>query len=737
MVDITGIRYRDIDRDEERQRKRLAARLGQLNKIEEIRKTLSSTEREERDRIRQVLKIIDKGVFDKKDVERCESLFVGARDLFNASPGLLGGYFDNHDKGVLKVAQASARSAVDALAAATQTADKKATAAEAAAAKAAAAKAAARKAADAEAAAVKVAATKADAAQAAEEAREEADVAAAKGGPEERATAQEAARKAVAAKTDADKAATAKTEAETAAAEKATAEKAASKEAEDAKDDAVKSATEQAEAAQAVAAHGSLVARSSCKAALTIGLLMVDDAGAIAPVVIENPTYISSKSAPKTPSPTPIARGNHQIVADVSVSGWASLSRMFFKAIGEAQSMIALAMLVLPLLEAEGDPNEGDGKPGTVDAAEFARVMRALVDKGVTADEPQLRRRINESLNVIQNRNFDGSDNELGIDLPDFEDAAEASIVPDNVKATGVFLCGAMFEELKVFEVIDKLVELFQNGMLTRTGSAGERLYKYWKDTPNRMSDGERRKFYAMTMGIPGGDGAGMVNREFNDLWLRFVSSVSSFVRQNDVEKLLRAPVPAAISQQQVRKAARDLAVNLSMHGYGMTFHAARDLQSQIKFMINLLSDPEIRSNYGAGDMWQVVDQVATLELGGAKTSSRYRVLATCGAIITAWLATNVGRITRSDQPIIDMDEVRLPTPRTDGSKATTTPTDWDLVNACELWLADTGTGDTIVDQMSQPRETPVMTSRPVQIPAIAREMLADLPGMGLGYPQH
>jgi hypothetical protein len=35
---------------------------------------------------------------------------------------------------------------------------------------------------------------------------------------------------------------------------------------------------------------------------------------------------------------------------------------------------------------------------------------------------------------------------------------------------------------------------------------------------------------------------------------------------------------------------------------------------------------------------------------------------------------------------------------------------------------------------MSQPREAPVMTSKPVQIPSIARDML-DSVGMGLGYP--
>jgi hypothetical protein len=415
---------------------------------------------------------------------------------------------------------------------------------------------------------------------------------------------------------------------------------------------------------------------------------------------------------------------------------------MFFAAIGEAQSMSDLAMLVLPLLAEEGDPRGNDDDfPGTVDAAEFARLMRALVKNGITATEPQLRRRINEVLDVIQQRGAEKPVTEIGIDLPDLEDAADAGIVPDNVRLMGPMICAAMFDELKAFEVVDKLVELFQHGMLAvGNGNAGRQLYKYWKDAPNRMSSAERRNFYSMTMGIPGGDTGAMANRdwmanvEFNDLWLRFVSTVSSFFRQNEVDKLLRATLPSPISHQQVRKSARDLAVNLSLHGYGMAYYAALDLQAQIKFMIGLLSDPEIRTNYGARDMWQVVDQVATLELGGAKTSSRYRTLATCGAIITAWLANNADRIRRPGGSLIDIDEVRSPIPRTNGSKATMTPTDYDLVNACELWLADTATGDLIIDQMAQPRETPVMTSRPVQIPSIARDMLADLPGLGLGY---
>jgi hypothetical protein len=446
------------------------------------------------------------------------------------------------------------------------------------------------------------------------------------------------------------------------------------------------------------------------RAALTLGLAMADQI-TTAPVKVEH----------------------EKIVADKAGPGYGAMSRAFFAAIGETQSMFELAKNVLPIMGVEGDPDGAGRSPSMVDVIEFARVMRCLVEKNITSDEPQLRRRINECLDKIQAVGENQSITELGIDLPDLEESTDANIVADNVRLMGPMIVAAMFDELKAFQVVDKLVDLYQHGMLPiGSGEAGKLLYKYWKEAPNRMSEHERKNFYSMTMGIPGGESSGMVNRDFNDLWLRFVSSVSSYVRQNEVDKLLRSGMPSSISAQQVRKAARDLASNLSLHGYGMAYYAAVDMQDQIKTIIKLLSDTEIRSSYGAKDMYQVIDQVATLELGGAKTSSRYRTLATCGAIITAWLADNVVRISRPTGAIIDINEVLSPLPRTSGQSATKHPSDYDLVNACELWLADTATSDNRIDEMSQPREAPVMTSKPVQIPSIARDML-DSVGVNIG----
>ena len=459
---------------------------------------------------------------------------------------------------------------------------------------------------------------------------------------------------------------------------------------------------------------------------LTLGLLALDSANPPPIILVPQDQNHTGQRA--------TGKGNGKtLYPDVDHREFRGFTKAFFKALGEARSYGEFADRVLVILAEEGDPDGPRGERPRVDTTEFARVMRRLAERHVSHDEPQLRRRVNEALNKVQKIGSEDDIADLDIDLPDLNDLVDTNIVAENVKVMGPMIVSAMFDELKVFQVVDRIVEQFQHGMLPiGSGNAGKLLYKYWREAPNRMSEQERRNFASITLGVPGGEPGAMVNREFNDLWLRFVSSVSNFIRQNEVDHMLRARSPSAISQQQVRKAARDLAGNLSLHGYGMAHYAGRELTSQIKGIIDLLNDAEIRGCFGAKDMWQVVDQVATYELGGARTSSRYRTLATCGTIITAWLAKNVTRITTSAGPIIDMSQVRFPDTSRD-HKATSDPNDYDLVNACELWLADTATSDIQVDELSQPREAPQMTSKPIQIPTMARQMLDEIGDIGLG----
>ena len=412
--------------------------------------------------------------------------------------------------------------------------------------------------------------------------------------------------------------------------------------------------------------------------------------------------------------------------------------KALFAAQGEYLTNLDLFEAVLPILAEIGQQARGEGRWYEVEGVEWARVVRYLIEHNVTDPnrEPQLGRKVDEALDSIQNVGQDLPPSDIEIDLPDIDKMKDNSMIPPNVRAMQPVYFAVMLEELKAFQVVDKLVELFQNGVLPiGRGEAGDALFKYWKETATRISEAERRNSYARMFGFPGGDDGGNPNRDFNELWLRFVSGVSEVVRQQTVESLLRSNIPASINQQQVRKAGRDLATNLSLHGFGMAHFMATELQKLIKDVLKLLSDPDIRNAYGARDPWQVIDQVATLELGGAKNSIRYRTMAASGAIIIAWLADHTEELSASFGTLLDMDEIRNPSPQPNGYKPTLHPSDFDLFNACDQWLAVTGTGDTQVEDYAQPKESPNMTSIPIQIPAIARDMLESVgvPAMGLG----
>lgn len=395
------------------------------------------------------------------------------------------------------------------------------------------------------------------------------------------------------------------------------------------------------------------------------------------------------------------------------------------RAVGEYTANKELFDRVLDILASEGDR----GKVNEVRTEQWAAVVRSLRADGVSADNRHLRLLASRALANYLGVDDGAPPSSIVIDLPDLEAQSEVEIKRDNLHAAQALYFGAMLEEMRLWEVVDKLVDLFQIGVLPLgRGRAGDTLYRRWRTNAERISEIERRNMYARVFGFPGGDVNQVnLNRDFQDLFLRFVSAVSAFVRQFKVDALIRSDLPIAVSQEQVRKAGRDLAANLSLHTYGMAYSLATEIQAEIKEFIELLSDTDIKSAYGAHDMWQVVDQVATLELGGARNSVRYRTMANAGAIIIRWLADRADKLTGIGLvDIIDLNDIRIPPPR-HGTKPTTNPNDNDLVNACEQWLAVTGTPDMRIEEYAQPVEGPTITATPVRIPAAARDLLSSV----------
>src|SRR5687767_11056659 len=121
----------------------------------------------------------------------------------------------------------------------------------------------------------------------------------------------------------------------------------------------------------------------------------------------------------------------------------------------------------------------------------------------------------------------------------------DGTIVPENIRAVGAIYFASMVEELKFFDVADRLVELYLDGRLAIGRSdARSLLDAYWRNASATMSSAQRRDVYARAFGVRGGDDESLQNREFNDLWMRFVSSVSEFVKQEAADTVLRDRSP-------------------------------------------------------------------------------------------------------------------------------------------------------------------------------------------------
>jgi hypothetical protein len=268
----------------------------------------------------------------------------------------------------------------------------------------------------------------------------------------------------------------------------------------------------------------------------------------------------------------------------------------------------------------------------------------------------------------------------LHINLPEL---ADADIVSDNIRALAILYFASMLEEIKLFQVTDRILDLFLKGTLPiGDSSVAAMLSQYFKVSNVRFTQAERAALYARTLGMPGPPEV-TPNREFPDLWLRFLNAVSAFSRHYKIVKQLRGGL---IKKEQIAKAARDLATNLSLHGMGMAYFVAVELNKHVTEAIALLSDPNILNAFGAKDIWQLVEQVSARDLGGVANTQRYRTMASTGQQIMHWLASQVAE-------------------RRTGSQAND-PTDQDLINACEQWLAVTGTNDGKVDQYAQPAES-------------------------------
>jgi hypothetical protein len=269
-------------------------------------------------------------------------------------------------------------------------------------------------------------------------------------------------------------------------------------------------------------------------------------------------------------------------------------------------------------------------------------------------------------------------------------DDATGDIVAANLRALQPVYFAAILEEARGFDVVERLVTMFAGGTLPlghdRTGAM---LYKYWKGDYKRLTVEQRRTVYARAFGMPGGDASVMGNREFNDLWVRFVSIVGMY----SAELQAIPPEERSVTEEEVLVSGRDLALNLSMYGDGLAWFAASDFKAEVQQAMELLSSAELQIAFGAKTPWEVIYNIAASELRAELNISRAHIRADSGVIIIRWLANRRARLLRPRSANIlkteDICEER--TAASQNKNPMQYPTDFDLVTACGQWLGVTG----------------------------------------------
>jgi hypothetical protein len=146
--------------------------------------------------------------------------------------------------------------------------------------------------------------------------------------------------------------------------------------------------------------------------------------------------------------------------------------------------------------------------------------------------------------------------------------------------------------------------------------------------------------------------------------------------------------------------------------------------------MIELLSEPDVLGAYGVHDVWQLVDRVSTLYLGGPVNGVKYRTMAASGEKIIAWLTRKAPLLSSASAIGLRISHEgpngRVPT---DDFRA--------LAELCERWLAVTGTPDATAESNTDPvdlqrQNTVPMLGQNISYPQAAQDVLNQA---GIGMP--
>jgi hypothetical protein len=199
-------------------------------------------------------------------------------------------------------------------------------------------------------------------------------------------------------------------------------------------------------------------------------------------------------------------------------------------------------------------------------------------------------------------------------------------------------------ERLGVFRVVRKLEELFRAGTLRLSAGTGAyALYRFDRREVLRYTRMDRAAAYRRAFGygtLPAPTG-GRPNRDFHPLFAGFNEEVAAFWRDKRISDVIRerAYDPSFGSIAVVRRTGLDLRNNLKFASYGHINVLRVEVLALLEEAMNLLGSADIRSQFGADNAWDVIEEVLTRYFREPLSTSLRQRMAVAGRALLRWLA--------------------------------------------------------------------------------------------------
>ena len=184
------------------------------------------------------------------------------------------------------------------------------------------------------------------------------------------------------------------------------------------------------------------------------------------------------------------------------------------------------------------------------------------------------------------------------------------------------------------------------------------------------------------------------------------VSSLSEYDRQQRVADMLGNSRGLNLTGEHVRKAARDLAANCTLYGYGYTQFAAKKLQTQIQTALNIFKLSDFQAAWGVQSAWQAVQRIMSQEFQKTPNIVKQTTLAQSGKKILDLVAKNADAWSAvSNNPLFQVADQ-------EGSDITEEDRKQFMRHA-EYILAVQGNSDAEVTAAAAPKPTDAIASIP------------------------